>query len=106
MENFSNEPKDYEIVIEGDTNDADYVHSIRDISLREIEEIIKPAIELIKAHKGKVPFHEFRNNWPDNYLANIDLIETFQEYCPCGEYGIHSIESVTFYKKPKKIRIF
>lgn len=104
-EDYKDVPKDYEIVIRADTNDADYVTETSDISMLEIEEIIIPALKLIKENNCEVPFSEYRNKWPESFEAERELIEVFREWCPYGEYGIHTIESVNYYPKPKKVKL-
>lgn len=98
----------YEIVVRADTNDADYITQTSQITEEFLEEI-RPVIAAIKA-KGR--FH----NWPahDHHEGTVkktypqlteDQIECFQELCPYGEYGIHTIESVVYYLVPEKTRL-
>lgn len=102
---YKNEPKNYEIVIKADTNDADYVTSTEKISLLEIEEIVKPALEIIKANGCSVPWSEYGNEVPDSFKEEEELMEIFRDMCPYGEYGIHTIESVNYYPLPVKVKL-
>ena len=103
---YKDEPRVFELVVMADTNDADYVTLSTDISLLEIEEIVKPALELIKSNGCKVPFHECSKEWPSSFKEEQELIEIFREfYCPYGEYGIHTIKSVKYYPTPEKVTL-
>lgn len=105
-ERYKNEPKDYEIVVKADTNDADYVTETSKISLLEIEEIVKPALEIIKANGCSVPWNEHnRKKIPESFKEEEELMDVFREMCPFGEYGIHTIESVVYYPLPKKVEL-
>ena len=92
------------IIITADTNDADYVTEVNEITDEEIE-LIKPVIEAIKnAPKDK-------DGWGHNYeteectdkadaiklYGHIEGFETFDKFVPTGDPncpGIHSIISV------------
>lgn len=101
--------KIYEIVVVGDENDADYITAIHDITMKDIERF-KPLIAAIAAH-GE--YHNWQNNYDrrnrDDYFRKLyaafgeELISEFDGYCPGGEYGIHTIESIVYYEKPTKI---
>jgi len=105
------------VTIVADTNDADYVTAISDID-DDFESYFGELIEAIKnfePYKGKSKYstleHTHRHNWPTGELVREDLgekypeqiysqfpedmIEAFSEYLPHGEYGIHTIESIT-----------
>lgn len=101
------------ILIEADTNDADYISTFNPITDEEIE-LIKP---IINAIKGFMPYvgisirgseWTHSNNFPTGecyrqdlgeksaeelygHLDNFDLFDNFVPYC---EYGIHTIESI------------
>ena len=102
-----------QILIEVDTNDADYMSSANTITDKEIEEI-KPVIEAIKNFKpyiGTKPNywkHRHHSNYPTGESCREDLgektaeelyghipgFETFDELLPCPDFGFHSISSI------------
>ena len=92
------------IYITADTNDGDYVSDMTIITDEELE-IIKPVIEAIKNCKTS-------HNWETGEMAGNcrpkdlyvktgiltqEQVDDFSEYCPHGEYGIHTIEEITLY---------
>lgn len=106
------------IIIEADTNDADYIQS-KNLITDEKLELIKPLIAEIKNFKsyqgkeyspGKFWNHDY--NYPTDDCIRKDLgqlsaqeyyiskgisdeiFEIFDELRPYGEYGIHTIESI------------
>lgn len=110
----------YEIVITGDTNDADYVTRTNDITQEQLDHFM-PLIEAIKTYTVANGYGE---NWPISQYSdgspeglypqfaddgseldneddcNIDsLIDEFREFVP---WSIHSITSVVYYEKPVK----
>jgi len=92
----------YLLVIEGDTNDGDYVTENTIITEKDLEEI-KPIVKAIKAYTKK---NKDEHNWFTQESQNdtaeekySDIYETkafkkFENYVPYGEYGVHTIESV------------
>lgn len=95
------------IEIKADTNDGDYIVERSKIIDSEIEEIL-PVINAIKefnkihsrgseeynwntieGSRYKSPYETYKN------ILTKDQINLFQDYCPNGEYGIHTIESIT-----------
>lgn len=110
--------KKLEMVIKADPNDADYIYRTSDIS----EEDLKRFAPIFKAIKKRTKEIEEGGgsgrgiyNWPEherareeNTLQDIykdidpDLLEEFRDYVPSDEYGVHTIESIFVYEKPKK----
>lgn len=100
------------IHIEADTNDGDYVSTLRKISDAEIAEIL-PVIEAIKnfepynaigSRGNRTHYHNFpygechRCDLGEKstfdlygYLEGYDL---FMDHIPYNEYGIHTIKSI------------
>lgn len=89
------------IEITADTNDGDYVSQRSKITDAQIE-ALKPVIKAIKAVGG-------HHNWEtgemiegrspkelylDTNILSKHEVDLFYEFVPCGEYGIHTIESV------------
>lgn len=112
------------IEITGDTNDADYVSQINQISPEDLE-LIKPVIEAIKnfePYQVDVPDPSYPMKWTHchnfshgEYIRDDlgeksayqyytekgiteEQFETFQEFVPRGEHGIHTIESIKLYE--------
>jgi hypothetical protein len=92
------------IIIKADTNDADYVTEVSEITDEQIE-LIKPVIEAIKnAPKDK---HGWGHNYETGEIVDEDDAEelyghlegfkTFDSFVPYGDSnypGIHTIKSV------------
>ena len=100
----------YEIIITADTNDADYVTGIHTINEKELNKIksIAKKIKNFKPYKngGYTHCHNWANGDAlredmgekhpmDLYDLDEETYEWFEEYLPYGEYGIHTIDSIT-----------
>lgn len=96
--------KQYSITIKADTNDADYITETSKISEEDLN-ALRPLITAIKNFK---PYGDFNHNFPANEYTNLgektveelypdhlDALEIFDGCRPYGEYGIHTIKSVT-----------
>jgi len=109
--------------VTADTNDADYVTKFTEISEADLV-IILPLIRAIKdfkpykvKKKDNMGGYEWTHshNFPDSQYRREDLgeqsvyeiyedvgekvIDIFtQKYCPYGENGIHTIESISLYE--------
>ena len=101
------------IEIKADTNDGDYITKRSEITDAEIE-LLKPLIEKIKNFKpyiGTKPDrwkylhnHNFCSGdrlredlgekSPEELYGEDEALKLFNELIPCGEYGIHTIESI------------
>jgi hypothetical protein len=111
----------YYINITADTNDADYISEIGEISNEQLE-LIQPVIKAIKnfkSYKGKSKSGsdwDHGNNFPTGDCYRPDLgeksaeeiyvesgivtqeqFDAFMEFVPSNEYGIHTIESVDLF---------
>jgi len=112
----------YKLIIKADTNDADYVESTNEIDAETLEEL-KPlfvAIKNFKPYRTKgtgqsklkwthesnfpygdgeyVPRFDLGEKSVDEIYAGIvtpDQLETFKNFCPYGENGIHTIKNIT-----------
>ncbi len=98
-----------EIVITVDTNDADYDTAINVISEKDLEKI-RPLMKAIKEYDGKDGYNYGRGEVMQDdsrlmYDFPEDVFETFEDYCPYGEYGFHTIESIYVYPVPEKERL-
>lgn len=107
----------YQLWIQADTNDGDYTSSISKVTKKELKRLepIFAAIKAFRPYKGKSETGtEFshHNNWPNGeYYPRTDLgektpeeiyagiltpeqVELFNDLCPWGESGIHSIVDI------------
>ncbi len=120
--------KMYQIIIVADTNDGDYVTHVGPISEEDLE-IIKPLIKAIKnfkpykvnkkdsppsftwTHSHNYPLSEGRSrNMGEKtprelYDFDEKVFAAFEDYVPYGEYGIHTIESITICPLQKKTKL-
>lgn len=88
------------LYIKADTNDGDYVTTFEEVTKEQIEEL-RPIVNAIKNCKSS-------HNWgsgefcsdeesPENIYKGIlteDQIELMEEYVPCGEHGVHTIDVI------------
>lgn len=81
------------IYIKADANDGDYVAELNQIDDKTLA-FITPLINQIKGHKGDYPTYDY-GNAEDLYSCDPDIIETFNDYVPYAEYGIHTIEEIS-----------
>lgn len=94
------------ILVQVDTNDADYAYAFNPISDEDLAEL-EPLIEKIKANKDR---HNFPNNSRiettayDLYVSEetreqdelaLDLF--LDTYVPFSEMGFHTVKSITIY---------
>ncbi|PCI45910.1 MAG: hypothetical protein COB41_00540 [Proteobacteria bacterium] len=113
--------KKYEITIIADTNDADYVTSINEICESDLLKI-RPLIEQVsnfKTYKSNECGYEMEHNhnWSigdsyrgdlgeksprELYKATEEVFQILEELIPCGEYGIHTLESIEISPLQKK----
>jgi hypothetical protein len=121
-----------EITITVDTNDADYLTEVSEISESDLNKI-KPLIEAIKKFKpytGKTTGTyagrdwDHHHNYPHGnaeYTPRLDLgekppeeiypqfpkelHELFQEFCPYGQDGFHTVESIYITPLVKKTKL-
>lgn len=92
------------LTIRADTNDADYVTEETEIEgwvEENLETILKVGREVMRFSKE----NPYKHNWEDINHSGVCLaqykdvleeeeLEVFREVCPCGDYGIHTIESI------------
>jgi len=96
----------YEIVIVADTNDADYITKISDITPDELERFRPLIAEIakVKHHNWDTSVYGDDEDRPEIMYSQFDaLVEEFGEFVPHGEDGVHTIESIVYYEKPTKI---
>lgn len=118
-----------EITITVDTNDADYLTKVSEISEADLE-TIKPLIKAIKNFKpyiGKTTGTYAGRDWQHSHNYHIgeyvredlgekqvtevypnisqEVHELFQEYCPYGQDGFHTVESILVAPLTKKTKL-
>lgn len=83
-----------------DTNDADYIEALTELNANDLATLRKVA-NLIKTKKD--------HNWPTSDYGNETFesiygsqiseeeIEIMGNYVPYGEYGVHTIASITIF---------
>ena len=109
--------KKLEIKIVADTNDADWVTEITEITEKDLAKVM-PLIEAIKKSKAEHG-HNYNTRWED-YEDDDDINEAvdcvkkqypkisskihdlFYDHCPRPANGFHTIESIVVYPIPKK----
>jgi hypothetical protein len=99
------------IYIKADTNDADYISEMKQITDEELE-IIKPVIQAIKEYDKDKSIKKQKYNWWDiessrhpapeklyieSGKVTQEQLDAFREYIPYGEHGVHTIEEITLY---------
>lgn len=99
------------LIIKADTNDADYVYSINEVSNEEIQELklIVKAVEEAKApHGHNWDTSDYTDMGPKKLYEGkltVEQMDLFSDYCPYGEYGIHTIEEVRILKVSEEIKL-
>jgi len=104
----------YLLIVKADTNDADYVYKTTEVE----EKDNWFNVELIEKVSSAIKKSPQRHNWDnseykhkhekDPYelykdILTKDEIQEFEEnYCPFGEYGIHTIKSIELYEISSK----
>ena len=124
--------REIEMTVKVDTNDADYITETTKISSDDLRKIM-PLINAIKEFepypgKSKKDYMKepstFHHNYPngeyspredmgektiqeiyESYGFDEELFEIFEEFCPYGEYGFHSIEKIELCPSAEKLRI-
>ncbi len=92
------ENKKFRITITGDSNDADYITEVSDITGRELIGIM-PIIIKIETHKNKKLSNS--HNWDNRENSKISpqtfhnlTDEEYENFCCHSPWGIHSICSI------------
>lgn len=101
------------LIIEADTNDGDYIHSLIDMDKQ-----VDLTMELVNKVTQAISKSSQRHNWniseykretekdPQQLYKDIlteEEIDTFDQCAvPHGEYGIHTIKSITLYEVSEK----
>jgi hypothetical protein len=97
----------YEIVIVADTNDADYITKISNITPGELERftpLIAEIAKKVKHYNWDTSVYGDDEDRPEiMYSQFAALVEEFGGFVPHGEDGVHTIESIVYYEKPTKI---
>lgn len=118
-----------EITITVDTNDADYLTKVSEISEEDLETItpLIKAIKNFKPYTGKTTGSYAGRDWTHYYNYHIgeyvrtelgekqvteiypqfseEVHELFQEFCPYGQDGFHTVESILVAPLTKKTKL-
>lgn len=114
------------IEVVADTKDADYITRVTEISEGDLNQIT-PLIEAIKNFKPYIAKADggadwtHRHNFPSGEHWREDLgekaveeiyadfddgtLDLFYEFCPTGQFGIHTIKSVRVLKVTEETRL-
>ena len=101
------------VIIQADTNDADYITGKSAITDEHIE-LMKPIIAALKVRRDN---NKWCHNWetssygpwegePKDMYKGIlteEQIDFFNHYVPTGEDGIHTIESIEIVYEGEKL---
>ena len=91
------------IIITADTNDGDYVIEKSEITDEQIIKIT-PIIEALKLNDGDFTTNEMGNSGEKQFGSFLGY-ELFRQFCPSGEYGIHTIESIEILEVVNEIKL-
>ncbi len=103
----------YELYIEADHNDGDYITEIHTVDTETIERF-EPMFKALKDFDNgtrRPQSNNFeqggRGDCSEYYIPIVgkELFEEFSEYVPCDEYGVHTITSINYYELPNKIKV-
>lgn len=108
------------IIIQADTNDADYISNKSEITDEELE-IIMPVIKAIRAYEDDETIKKQKWNWdvegnkdltPDERYLKSGLVteeafDYFNEFCPhSGDTPVHSIDSIELLEVINETKLF
>jgi hypothetical protein len=97
------------IRVVADTNDGDYITNLQKFDRSELPLILK-VVAAIKDFDSRTTRGSGQSNWPSSYyrkdspravyegVLTEDEIEAFEDYVPCGEDGVHTIETVEIFE--------
>ena len=91
--------KYFQIEIEVDTNDADYITNVSKISEDHLNKL-RPLLKEIKERKDGYNFQigEYADEDSAKYYGGTpekdEAVEIFLDFAPYGEHGFHTVESV------------
>ena len=118
-----------EITITVDTNDADYQTKVSEISDKDFNKILPliKAIKKFKPYTGKTTGTDAGRDWDHHHNYHVgeylredlgekpvtelypqfdeETHELFQSFCPYGEDGFHTVESITVSPLSKKTKL-
>lgn len=96
------------IIITADTNDADYVTEVNEITDEQIKDI-KPVIEAIKNAPNRHNYETQElvcDNGASKLYRHLDGFKVFNEFVPYGDDnypGIHTIKSIQIVQQLEKL---
>ncbi len=92
----------YLVVTQVDTNDADYVTGVEEISFTKVHQVAS-VVEKLKKIRGanfEWPRAEYMNKEVEEVYAGVldaDEIELIDSITPSPDHGFHTIESIKVY---------
>ena len=101
------------VIIQGDTNDADYIEQISEISEEDVERLKRIASVITDYNKQ----HTYGHNWPLSEYVDENVEDLYgdklsendmslmDELVPYGEDNIHSIRSIRILEVTADIKI-
>jgi len=107
------------LIIQADTNDADYVISQNEVADEDLE-LIFPVIKAIEDYNNdkSIKYQKYNfwniesNRNPDPYQLYVETgkckqeeMDAFMEYVPYFEGGIHTIESIELLEVVKETKL-
>lgn len=100
----------YLVVTQVDTNDADYVTGIEEVSLAKVHELRKATGKILARRTGNFewPRAEYMDkSVEDTYFGILDAdeIELIDSVLPSPDGGFHTIESIRVYTIEEETRI-
>lgn len=92
----------YYLIIKADTNDADYVTSIKHIPASKIEDLRNIIFKVKKESDNSIDWrtgdHAAEEVWEAHPELTVSECELLNDYIPYTEWGIHTIEDVQLFK--------
>lgn len=105
--------KEYLVIVKGDTNDADFIYKSTELSEEEyskIKDTLFKVSKLVNEVKGHNWGNEYSDDSPESLYVETGLcteeeLEVFQDLCPYGEYGVHTIYDVVVYSISERLEL-
>ena len=87
----------YLVIVEADTNDGDYIHSIFKTTKERAEECKNIFTKIKESVISTSDYHTPPEEMYKAVLTDLEF-DVLEDCLPYGECGIHTIESVSIYK--------
>lgn len=94
------------LIVSADTNDADYVYNITEVSNESLDQIIGIVKKINEAKKsnfygfpwGKGEFVDVVYEEEYDGILTDDEMEFLNDFVPYGEHGIHTVSKIEVYR--------